>query len=109
MDPKDPLYGYYTAHPNVRSRFFKTLIRCPLCDKPIGERLGNQWWFMAGNNKQFAKTAVIMGQDVPHGSYEVKCSDSGCEGSHLFAWINNKFGVHRKINTEIIDNDSDKS
>lgn len=105
MDPKDPLYSYYIAHPNVRSRFFRTLIRCPLCNKPIGERKGNQWWFMAGNNKQFAKTSVIMGQDTPQGSYEVKCSDfPKCEGSSLFAWINNKIGVERKITTDEIDN-----
>ena len=109
MDPKDPLYSYYIAHPNVRSRFFKTLIRCPKCNKPIGERLGNQWWFMTGNHRQFAKTPVVMNQTTPQGGYEVKCSDPACDGSNLFGWINNTIGVNRNIDNDSVDNQTSQS
>lgn len=96
MIPKD----IEKAHPNIRSRYIKTLIRCPLleCNKPIGERLGNQWWFMNKQGHTVMKTAMEIDQSAPQGSYRVKCPDENCLGGHIFVWINETVVIKDKFN-----------
>jgi len=92
-------------HPNIKSRTIKTLIRCPVCDKPIGERLGNRWWFMNKQGHEVLKTPFELGQKTPHGSYEVSCPDEECGGAHIFAWFNEQIGITDKVGSKVISVD----
>lgn len=93
-------------HPNLRSRYIRTLIRCPVCDKPIGERLCNQWWFMNKQGHEVLKTSLELGQKTPHGSYEVKCQDEKCGGAHIFAWFNEKVSIAEKVESKVVSVDN---
>lgn len=81
-------------HPNVESRFKKRLIRCPVCNKPIGERKGNQWWFLKYGEGKIGKIPFTMNQKTPSGSYTVNCWDKNCKGGHVFAWINEEIKIN---------------
>ena len=87
--------------PTLRSGTIRTLIHCPVCEKPIGERLGNQWWFMNKNGHTISKIAVIMNQNTPTGSYTVKCPDEKCDGGHIFTWINETVGITEEIEVKV--------
>lgn len=91
------------AHPNIRSRYIKTLIRCPLpeCNKPIGERLSNKWWFMNRNGQMVSKVPFEINQSTPSGSYRVKYPDENCQGGHIFAWFNENIRMKEKFNVQV--------
>lgn len=84
----------------IESRFRKTLIRCPVCDKPIGQRLGDQWWFEKYNKGESGKIHIAQNQKTPYGSYRVRCWDKNCKGGHIFAWVNERLCISDVANSE---------
>jgi ssDNA-binding Zn-finger/Zn-ribbon topoisomerase 1 len=83
--------------PNIESRTKRTLIRCPICNKPIGERENNKWWFLRYGGGEAEKVPIEIDQNTPSGSYRVKCPDKGCKGGHIFAWINEEIIINDNL------------
>lgn len=81
----------------IASRFIRTLIRCPVCNKPIGERLGNKWWFEKYSGGKKSKILQEQNQNTPQGDYKMHCSDKDCKGACIFAWVNEKISIVEKV------------
>ena len=80
-------------HPNIISRTQRTLIPCPVCNRPIGERLGNQWWFLKYENNKKIYTKHETFKNSPTGGYKVHCPDENCPGAHNFLWVDENIRI----------------
>ncbi len=91
----------YNDQSVIDSRFERTLIRCPKCSNPIGEREGNRWWFLKYGNGDTGKIPFVIDQSAPSGNYKVSCWDASCDGSHIFAWVNEEIIADDKVVTKL--------
>ena len=94
---------YNTDEPVVRSRWERTLIRCPICNSPMGERQGNKWWFKENLKGKTLFRMMEIDQSTPLGQYKVKCPDDECNGAQIFAWTNEVISINEEVFSGVID------